>query len=90
MPAALMTDFRLVDALSATLAKAFATVLVVDVDRYDNSMIFATNETVSLHQFAHRLPGDGGYPVWSRRLPVGRSNMATFALHPHDRHGLHG
>ncbi len=45
------TDFRLVDSLSATLAEVFPTVLVVDVDRYDNSMIFATMDEVSVEQF---------------------------------------
>ena len=57
------TDFRLVDALSATISKAFPTVLVVDVDRYDNSMIFATNEAVSIDQFAQRLRETAGIPL---------------------------
>jgi predicted membrane-bound spermidine synthase len=57
------TDFRLVDALSATLAKAFPTVLAVDVDRYDNSMIYATNDSVTPDQFAQRLRETAGIPL---------------------------
>jgi spermidine synthase len=56
-------DFRLVDALSHTLAQVFETVIVVDVERYDNSMIFATHEVMSVDQFAGRLRDAGRVPL---------------------------
>jgi predicted membrane-bound spermidine synthase len=48
-------DFRLVDALSATMRAVFATVVVVDVQEYDNSLIFATDAPTSLDAFRARL-----------------------------------
>jgi predicted membrane-bound spermidine synthase len=57
------TDFRLVDALSTTLRKVFPTVLVVDVGRFDNSMIYATSAEVSVDQFAQRLRETAGIPL---------------------------
>jgi predicted membrane-bound spermidine synthase len=48
-------DYRLVDALSATMRRAFGTVVVVDVDRFDNSLIFATNSSVDLSDFVANL-----------------------------------
>jgi predicted membrane-bound spermidine synthase len=56
-------DFRLVDALSATLSRVFETVLVVDVDRYDNSMILASHEPVSIDQLRSRLQETAGIPL---------------------------
>jgi spermidine synthase len=56
-------DFRLVDALSHTLAQVFETVIVVDVERYDNSMIFATHQVMSVDQFAGRLRDAGRVPL---------------------------
>jgi predicted membrane-bound spermidine synthase len=57
------TDFRLVDALSITLRKVFPTVLVVDVARFENSMIYATMDPVSVDQFAQRLRETSGIPL---------------------------
>jgi predicted membrane-bound spermidine synthase len=48
-------DFRLVDALSATMRSVFKSTLVVDVDRYDNSMIYATNDDISVGGFEQQL-----------------------------------
>ena len=56
-------DFRLVDALAATLSQVFGTVFVVDVDRYDNSLIFATHEPVSTDQFREQLAQTAGIPL---------------------------
>jgi predicted membrane-bound spermidine synthase len=56
------TDFRLVDALAATLGEVFSTVVAVDVDRYDNTLLFATNAPASLERFVSHLdaqPQDG-------------------------------
>lgn len=57
------TDFRLVDALGSTLSAVFDTVVVVDVDRYSNSLIFATNAPTSLEAFVDRLGSVGAIPV---------------------------
>ncbi|HQY30668.1 MAG TPA: fused MFS/spermidine synthase [Thermomicrobiales bacterium] len=56
------TDYRLVDALSATAATVFPTTAVIDVERYDNSMIFATMESVSLESFKVRLQASEPLP----------------------------
>jgi predicted membrane-bound spermidine synthase len=56
-------DFRLVDAISATLASAFETVIVVDVQRYDNSMVFATHDEVAIDEFEERLRQSADMPL---------------------------
>ncbi len=56
------TDYRLVDALSRTANQVFPSTMVVDVDRYDNSMIFATMDDVSLDQFRQRLEASRSIP----------------------------
>ena len=57
------TDFRLVEALGSTMSAVFDTVVVVDVDRYTNSLIFATNASTSLDAFLTRLAAVGDIPV---------------------------
>lgn len=49
------TDFRLVDALSSTLSAVFRSVWLVDVQGYDNTMVFASNEDISLEDIRVRL-----------------------------------
>ena len=56
-------DLRLVDALGTTLSAVFDTVVVVDVDRYTNSLIFATNAATSVEGFVARLQAVGPIPV---------------------------
>ena len=56
-------DFRLVDALSATMRTEFSTVVVVDVERFDNSLIFATNAPASLDTFLQNLQSVSAVPV---------------------------
>ena len=56
-------DYRLVDALSATMRAEFSTVVVVDVERFDNSLIFATNAPATLDGFVQRLQTVGELPV---------------------------
>ncbi len=48
-------DFRLVDALSSTLSAVFRSVWLVDVQGYDNTMVFASNDDVSLDDIRDRL-----------------------------------
>ena len=64
------TDFRLVDALSSTLGAVFKTVVVVDVDRFTNSLIFATNASTSLEAFVDRLGSVGAIPVVADTAPL--------------------
>ncbi|MFT4037001.1 MAG: fused MFS/spermidine synthase [Thermomicrobiales bacterium] len=55
------TDFRLVDALSATLRDVFPHVIAVDVGRYNNTMLIASNAPLSVEALqAHvdALPPD--------------------------------
>jgi spermidine synthase len=56
-------DFRLVDALSTTLGRVFETVLVVDVSRYDNSMIYASHADISVVDFRNRMLEANGSPL---------------------------
>lgn len=49
------TDYRLVDALSSTLASVFDSVWLVDVAGYDNTMVFATNQPLELETIEGRL-----------------------------------
>lgn len=75
------TDFRLIETLSATMRQVFAIVVVVDVDRYDNSIIFATNAPASLDQFLANLQSvpaaglQGSVARWA--LERGNIRMAT-------------
>jgi hypothetical protein len=74
-------DYRLVDALAATLREVFATVVAVDVDRYDNTLLFATNAPTSLDGFTANLgaqsaPGLlGSVATWA--LDRGNIRLAT-------------
>ncbi len=49
------TDFRLVDALSSTLSAVFPSVWLVDVQGYDNTMVIASQQEVTLEQIETRL-----------------------------------
>jgi len=49
------TDFRLVDALSSTVSAVFQSVWLVDVQGYDNTMVIASNDDLSLDDVLARL-----------------------------------
>jgi spermidine synthase len=49
------TDFRLVDALSSTLDAVFQSVWLVDVQGYDNTMVIASNEDLSIDDIVARI-----------------------------------
>lgn len=56
------TDTRLVDAMVSTMAAVFDNIFVVDAERYQNSMIFATNSPSSfdaLRRNVERLGSEG-------------------------------
>jgi hypothetical protein len=49
------TDFRLVDALSSTLSAVFASVWLVDVQGYDNTMVIASQNEITLDEIDQYL-----------------------------------
>ncbi len=49
------TDFRLVDALSSTLSAVFPSVWLVDVQGYDNTMVIASPNAMTLEAIEQRL-----------------------------------
>lgn len=49
------TDFRLVDALSSTLSSVFQSVWLVDVAGYDNTIVVASNDEISVDEIEERL-----------------------------------
>ncbi len=49
------TDYRLVDALASTMAAVFPSVFLVDVGRFSNTMIFGTDEPVTMGDVTHNL-----------------------------------
>ena len=49
------TDFRLVDALSSTMSAVFRSVWLVDVQGYDNTMVIASNDEITLDDIEQRL-----------------------------------
>lgn len=49
------TDFRLVDALSSTLNAVFPSVWLVDVQGYDNTMVIASQDEVTIDNIEQRL-----------------------------------
>lgn len=51
------TDFRLVDALAATLRDVFPHVLAVDVGRYNNTMLIASDAPLSVSALPRNLAG---------------------------------
>jgi spermidine synthase len=49
------TDYRLVDALASTMSAVFPNVYLVDVAQFSNTMIYGTDEPVSLDDVRHNL-----------------------------------
>jgi spermidine synthase len=49
------TDYRLVDALASTMAAVFANVYLVDVDRFANTLVYGTNQPVTMADITHNL-----------------------------------
>ncbi len=79
------TDFRLVDALSSTLSAVFRSVWLVDVQGYDNTMVIASNDDISLDQILSRLgstaPGSNQQIVAAEVFADGNLRMN----HAHDQ-----
>lgn len=51
------TDFRLVNVMASTMAAVFPNVYIIDVDRFTNSMVIATNEPTDIENFAANMAG---------------------------------
>jgi spermidine synthase len=49
------SDYRLVDALASTMAAVFPNVYLVDVDRFNNTMVFGTSEPTSMADVLHNI-----------------------------------
>ncbi|MCA9860365.1 MAG: fused MFS/spermidine synthase [Thermomicrobiales bacterium] len=85
------TDFRLVDALSSTLATVFPSVWLVDVQGYDNTMVFASNEPVTLDDIREHLgsttPGSNQQIIAAEVFADGnlRANTSTMTPYTDDR-----
>jgi spermidine synthase len=85
------TDFRLVDALSSTLSAVFQSVWLVDVQGYDNTMVVASNDDISLDDIRTRLgstiPGSNQQIVAAEVLADGnlRMNVADDRAYTDDR-----
>jgi spermidine synthase len=85
------TDFRLVDALSATLGAVFPSVWLVDVQGYDNTMVIASQQQITLAQIEARLrsttPGSNQQIVAAEVFANGnlRMNSADDAPYTDDR-----
>jgi spermidine synthase len=46
------TDYRLVDVISSTMRSVFPNVYIIDTERYENSIVFASKSPTSLENFA--------------------------------------
>jgi spermidine synthase len=81
------TDFRLVDALSSTLAAVFRSVWLVDVQGYDNTMVIASNDEVTLDDIQSRLgatvPGSNQQIVAVEVFADGNLRMNTATEQPY-------
>jgi spermidine synthase len=73
------TDFRLVDALSSTLDSVFQSVWLVDVQGYDNTMVVASNEELSIDDIVARIgsakPGSNQQIIASEVFADGHLRM---------------
>jgi spermidine synthase len=49
------TDYRLVAALASTMAAVYSNVYLIDDPNFDNTLVFGTNEPVSLDDVKHNL-----------------------------------
>lgn len=81
------TDFRLVDALSSTLSAVFRTVWLVDVQGYDNTMVFASNDDLSIDEIKAKLdatrPGSNQQIVAAEIIADGHLRMNAAHVRPY-------
>lgn len=81
------SDFRLVDALSSTLSAVYQSVWLVDVQGYDNTMVFASNDEITIDQIRQRLdvsiPGSNQQIVAAEVFADGNLRMNTAHERPY-------
>lgn len=81
------TDFRLVDALSSTLSAVFPSVWLVDVQGYDNTMVIASKQEITLDEIDQRLrstePGSNQQIVAAEVFADGNIRMNTEDARPY-------
>ena len=74
------TDYRLVDALSGTLTAVFPNVSIIDArGRFNNSVVFATDEGTTLEQFRQRAQDETNpklQPIIGEALATGNIRRA--------------
>ena len=74
------TDYRLVDALSGTLAAVFPNVSIIDTpERFNNSVVFATEASTTLDQVRQRAETETNpkmQPIVMETLPAGNLRQA--------------
>ncbi|MBA2278093.1 MAG: fused MFS/spermidine synthase [Chloroflexia bacterium] len=68
------TDFRLVDVIASTMKSVFPNVYLIDVDRFDNTIIVGTKTPADLNTFAQSVEG---LPDGSVLRRVGESSLAS-------------
>lgn len=74
------TDFRLVDAISATMSRVFDHVFLIDADRFTNTIVFGMNDAASTDAFvanAALLPPGPIRTVAEASLSTGRVREST-------------
>lgn len=81
------TDFRLVDALSSTLDAVFQSVWLVDVQGYDNTMVIASKDVVSVDEILTRIgssmPGSNQQIIAAEVFADGNLRMNQAREHPY-------
>lgn len=68
------TDFRLVDAMAATMKAVFPHVYIIDVERFSNSMVIGTRDGTDIENFAANI---ANIPEGSLIREVGDQSLTT-------------
>ena len=77
------TDYRLVDALASTMAAVFPSVLLVDDPNYANTVVFASNEKITVDDVRHNL----GLVTAPLAVDAAQSMLRGGKLRPSPYHG---
>jgi spermidine synthase len=68
------TDFRLVDVMASTMRAVFPNVYIIDVGRFDNSMVIGTKQPTDIENFARNV---ANLPEGSLIRQVGDTSIET-------------
>jgi spermidine synthase len=74
------TDYRLVDALASTMASVYPSVFLVDVPSFSNTMIYGTNQPVTMTDVLHNL-GLAQEPLVVRVAATARDSLRESPYH---------